>query len=366
MPAISVLIVSHNKQHLLREAVDSVLRQTFTDWQAILIDSGPLYDRGFFDQFPWAKDHRFRFVKSGETPEMRRHKAMAPWCFNECFRRGWVQGDLVMYLCDDDILYLNAFATFVDRFRQRPDAMAMYASQDVGWIGADGRCWLVGERRARTGGGRCCRGRVMDCQVDYLQLCHRAAALQAFPDDEYWPEELATADHADGIFMERLGSYYPILPVDVKVGQNRRTACSTYVPIEDDGGATGPPADFRAAGDFEPDSSTILEDWAALAELINAGPAAAANFSVQPALADFERRLRRLCAQHDSLRLRLGALRYRLVERLCAFIGQIPLAWGVLRWLVQRGGRRGDWPKRSRSMGCIGPRYTPSVCRGVK
>jgi hypothetical protein len=341
MPAISVLIVSHYKPHLLREAVDSVLRQTFTDWQAILIDSGALYDRGFFDQLPWAKDPRFRVVKSGETPDLRRRKAMAPWCFNECFRRGWVRGDLVMYLCDDDILYPNAFATFVERFRQRPEAMAMYASQDIGWIGADGRCWLVGERRARGAGGRCRQGRVMDCQVDYLQLCHRRAALEAFPDDEYWPEGQATRDHADGIFMERLGTYHPILPVDVKVGQNRRTAWSTYVPLPGGGQATVPPADFRAAGGFEPDSATLLEDWAALVELVNTGPAPAANCRVQPALADFQRRLRQLCAEHDALRLRLGARRYHLADRLCTLIGRVPLAWGVVRSLLGRGGRPG-------------------------
>ena len=46
----------------------------------------------------------------------------------------------------------------------------------------------------------------------------------------WWPEEKATEDHADGIFMERIGFVTPILPIDVKVSQNRRTPRSTYAP----------------------------------------------------------------------------------------------------------------------------------------
>ena len=98
---------------------------------------------------------------------------MAPWCFNECFRRGWVNGDLVMYLCDDDVLYPRAFETFVSYCRRHPEAQAMYASQDIGLIYPDGRHAILGERRATRIGGRCGSGRTMDCEVDYLQFCHR-------------------------------------------------------------------------------------------------------------------------------------------------------------------------------------------------
>ncbi len=211
-PAMTVLIVSHNKPQLVGQAIASVLGQTFADWRAILIDSGDLYDQGFFAGSSWAGDKRLQIVRSDETPALRRRKAMAPWCFNECFRRGWVPDGLVMYLCDDDLLYPNAFMTFVDAFRANPAAMAMFASQDIGFMGQDGRLEIVGERRALTRGGSCCDGRIMDCQVDYLQLCHRRAALDAFSNDEYWPEDMATGGHADGLFMEKLGSHWPILP----------------------------------------------------------------------------------------------------------------------------------------------------------
>jgi glycosyltransferase involved in cell wall biosynthesis len=228
---VTCICVCHDKPDLAHEAIGSILSQTYPHWQALVIDSGVLYDAGYYEQFPWRTDRRIRLFRSNETPELRRTKAMAPWCFNEAFRRGWVKGELVVYLCDDDILYPNAFETFVSNCRRNPDAQAMYASQDLGMIYPNGWRALVGERRASGIGGRICRGRPMDSEVDYLQFCHRTEVLRQFPNDEYWPEEKATEEHADGIFMERIGSYVPIHPIDVKVSQNRRTPRSANVGL---------------------------------------------------------------------------------------------------------------------------------------
>jgi hypothetical protein len=227
---LSCVAVCHNKPEVTHEAIKSVLDQTYADWELIVIDSGELFDDGYYERFDWDKDERVRIVRSQETAETRRTKAMAPWCFNECFRHGWASGKLITYLCDDDLLYPNAFQTFAAFFTRSPHALAVYASQDLGVIYPDGRRAVVGERRADRVGGRCVRGRIMDRQVDYLQLCHKLEVLEQIEEYGWWPEEKATEDHADGIFMERIGYVTPILPIDVKVSQNRRTPRSTYAP----------------------------------------------------------------------------------------------------------------------------------------
>jgi hypothetical protein len=229
---VSCILVSHNKPHLCHEAIGSVVAQTHAQWQCLVVDSGVLYDQGYFQKLPWAQDERLVVLRSTETEETRRTKAMAPWCFNECIRKGLIKGELVMYLCDDDILYANAFASFVHYARRRPDVVAMYASQDLGIIHPDGRREIVGERRAYGLGGRCCNGRALDCEVDYLQFCHRAALLRQFPGEQWWPEDKESESHADGLFLERCGAIAPLYPIDVKVSQNRRTPQSTYVPVK--------------------------------------------------------------------------------------------------------------------------------------
>ncbi len=228
---VSCVCVCHDKPEVTHEAVGSLLAQTWPDWEALVIDSGVLYDAGYYERFPWRTDPRIRIVRSHETEDIRRGRAMAPWCFNECFRKGWVRGELVTYLCDDDLFYPNAFETFVSFFRDHPGARAVYASQDVAVIYPNGWRALVGERRATVPGGRSCGGRKMDCEVDYLQFCHRADVLRLLPGDEYWPESKETEEHADGLFMERVGDRVPIHPVDVKVSQNRRTARSLNIPL---------------------------------------------------------------------------------------------------------------------------------------
>ena len=306
-PSITVLIVSHDKPQLLPQAVQSVLAQTHGDWQAFLVDSGRLYDRGLFEEYSWASDPRMRIVRSNETGALRRKRAMAPWCFNECFRRGLVRGELVMYLCDDDILYPNAFATFVAAFAANPEAMAMYGSQDIGWLGADGKSEIVGERRARAPGGNSCHGRIMDCQVDYLQLCHRRSILDHFRNDEYWPEDKATEDHADGLFMEKLGHICPIYPLDVKIGQNRRTPWSLNLP------ANGAAPHAASA----PIHETIMDAWVAMRESVEK---TCPDSAVVEALAGFRVELRKLCEQDHALRRRLVSRRYQVADKMQALL----------------------------------------------
>ena len=68
---------------------------------------------------------------------------------------------------------------------------------------------LIGERRATRVAGTCCNGRPLDCQIDYLQFCHRRSLLDRFEGSEWWPEEKETESHADGIFLERCGRLTP-------------------------------------------------------------------------------------------------------------------------------------------------------------
>jgi hypothetical protein len=312
---VTCICLCHNKPDLAQEAIQSIVNQSYSNWEALVMDSGVLYDAGYYDQFPWRNDGRVKLIRSEETEEIRRSKAMAPWCFNECFRNGLVSGDLVMYLCDDDILYPNAFETFVSYSRRHSDVKAMYASQDLGVIYPTGGRAIIGQRRATRAGGKSCNGRPMDCQVDYLQFCHKTEVLKFFPDHEYWPEGKETESHADGIFMERVGEHVAIHPIDVKVSQNRRTPQSTFDPVRsvtmDEGMAMGVP--------FQSDPLLVPE-----------------RIAFWSALADLQQRLEQLTVQNHALQAHLGSLRYRIADRLHALCARVPFAKPGIKWLLGR------------------------------
>jgi glycosyltransferase involved in cell wall biosynthesis len=220
---IGILIMSHNKPGLVDQALCSVLMQTYTDWTAVLIDSGVLYDQGYFNRY---KHPRLKILRSVETEEIRKTCTMSCWITNYAFNNNLIDSDLIMTLCDDDILYPNAFYAFVKK-RKTSNARAMYASQDVATIDQNGNLTLVGERLAleikgsKFGGGR------LDCVVDYLQFCHTKDLLDEFKTkfntNKFMEENKAHNHHADGLFMEAISSITPVYPINEKVSQNRRT-----------------------------------------------------------------------------------------------------------------------------------------------
>jgi spore maturation protein CgeD len=225
MPGISIIILSHNKPQFVKDAVQSVLDQTHGDWEAFLIDSGVLFKQGFFD---YLKDPRIHVLPSGETPDMPKRMNMASWCINEMLNSGRVKGELIMYLCDDDLLYKEAFETFWNYYvEQKREPQAMYASQDIGLVDREGRTRIIGRRVARRPAGRFCRGAKLDCKVDYLQFCHSRAMLdrlrEVYKTTRYHSEDKAEAYHADGIFMEQIGALTKVYNINKLVSMNRRT-----------------------------------------------------------------------------------------------------------------------------------------------
>jgi glycosyltransferase involved in cell wall biosynthesis len=98
MPAISVILPTKNRHHLLRGAIESVLRQSFRDFEVLLVDNNPKEHRvadvadlkGFLD------DRRVRLFEyeEGTSAAMVRNRVMPE-----------AQGKYITYLDDDDSYY---------------------------------------------------------------------------------------------------------------------------------------------------------------------------------------------------------------------------------------------------------------------
>lgn len=237
MPDVSIIIVSHNKPVLVKEALEGVLTQTHANWEAILVDSGVLLNRGFFD---YVQDERVRIIPSGETPDMVKETNMASWCFNRVLNEGMASGELIMYLCDDDFLYKEAFETYWQFYLDHNrEPQAMYASQDIGVLERNGTTRVVGKRIADRPAGKFCRGRKLDCKVDYLQFCHTLQILDRFKEtyktNEYHSEDKEDGSHADGIFMEKIGALAPVHNIEKVLSLNRRTPDSANLQYAETG-----------------------------------------------------------------------------------------------------------------------------------
>lgn len=102
-PLFSIVIPTYNRSELVRHAVESVLRQTFEDFEVVVSDNCSEDDTP--EVVAAIADARVRYVR---TP---RHGAIADsWDF----ARSQARGRLVMMLSDDDALVATALARFAD------------------------------------------------------------------------------------------------------------------------------------------------------------------------------------------------------------------------------------------------------------
>lgn len=100
MPFFSIIIPVYNVASYLRECLDSVLAQTFTDWEAICIDDGSTDGSGvILDEYA-AKDDRFRVL----------HQTNAGVSIARNYGLSGAKGEWLLFADADDAYRVNAFS----------------------------------------------------------------------------------------------------------------------------------------------------------------------------------------------------------------------------------------------------------------
>ena len=126
LPKFSIIIPVYNVAPYLRECLDSVLAQTFTDWEAICVDDGSTDGSGaILDEYA-AKDVRFRVIhQKNAGVSAARNAALDVMC------GGWF-----LFLDGDDMFrpdVLEHFAQVIDENRCDGILMQPY----VEWLSRD-------------------------------------------------------------------------------------------------------------------------------------------------------------------------------------------------------------------------------------
>ena len=108
-PAVSVILPSFNRAGLVGDAIASVLGQTFTDWELIVVDDGSADDTGATIARTFS-DPRIRYFAQ--------EHAGASAARNRGIREG--RAGLVAFLDSDNLYYPRFLAAAVDAFRADP------------------------------------------------------------------------------------------------------------------------------------------------------------------------------------------------------------------------------------------------------
>ncbi|MDA8391839.1 MAG: glycosyltransferase [Actinomycetota bacterium] len=129
-PAVSVVLPFHRGGRFLEDAVESVLGQSFTDWELILVDNNA-----------GLKPDTSRWPDKVKT--IREQRPGAAWALNA--GTAAASGRYVAFLDEDDLWMREKLAMQVEALDSRPDAGLCHTGLEG--IDADGR--VIGSRAAR-------------------------------------------------------------------------------------------------------------------------------------------------------------------------------------------------------------------------
>lgn len=121
-PLISIIIPVYNRATLIGETLESVLSQTYTNWECFVVDDGSTDETESVVKNYCYNDTRFHFLK---RPENRLKGSAA----SRNFGYENSKGDLIYWLDSDDLLLPNAFQTYIENFTSESDFVVAKVQQ---------------------------------------------------------------------------------------------------------------------------------------------------------------------------------------------------------------------------------------------
>ncbi len=215
MPKVSIIMTSYNKPEWLAECMDSVINQTFQDWELLVMDdnSGPevweILNR-------YDSDPRVRLYNSHVQEDQRYATARYATLINQAFP--FTHGDYITYIVDDDKYYEDRLQVLVDYMDAHPDHEVVYHTL----VNIDADSKESGLRQIKG----ILDGKTEETQafnyVDHNMVMH---TRQAFIDANGWYDVPGVWGGADAYFWRRLNEagykFYPAGTEDVPLGCKR-------------------------------------------------------------------------------------------------------------------------------------------------
>lgn len=113
---VSIIIPTFNRAEIIKETIESIRNQTYTDWECIIVDGGSTDQSEIKIPSYFKSDNRFQYhvlpIKSNKGPNPSRN-----------FGFNLATGDYVYFFDSDDILMPFAFETYISNFENEYDVV---------------------------------------------------------------------------------------------------------------------------------------------------------------------------------------------------------------------------------------------------
>jgi glycosyltransferase involved in cell wall biosynthesis len=136
MPSlVSLIMTVHNREAYLKPAIESVLQQTYTDWELILWDDGSTDGSTQIARDYAQQDPRIKFTAATHTGRVQSLKAA----------HALATGDYLGWVDSDDLLAATGLAETVQVLDTHPDVGLVYTDY-----------WVINPQGKRQGLGKRC------------------------------------------------------------------------------------------------------------------------------------------------------------------------------------------------------------------
>ena len=211
MPKVSVIMTSYNRPRLLRDAIDSMLDQTYEDFELIVADDGS-------SPATLASINNYTDPRIVKLFLGRRELDGARYCHSINAALDVATGGLISYLTDDDFYLPRRLEVMVKELALYPDKFIVYGRQIHQFLDVN---MQVLREYVRPGPEDPTLGRVTGVvtrdmkllygHMDQNSVMHRASCLERLT-KPYWPTHNWGAGDAE--FWKRLIPYWDFYPID--------------------------------------------------------------------------------------------------------------------------------------------------------
>lgn len=115
-PLVSIIIPTYNRAHIIGETLDSIIEQTYKNWECIIVDDGSTDQTESLISSYQQKDSRFRFYKRPLN------KLKGP---NSCRNIGFEKsvGDFIQWFDSDDLYKPDTLQNYMSAFKETTDGV---------------------------------------------------------------------------------------------------------------------------------------------------------------------------------------------------------------------------------------------------
>lgn len=189
---VTIILTSYNRPHWLQEAIDSVLNQTYSNWELFVIDDNSPGD-AVDNLMASLNDDRIHYINTNVSNEDRGKSCRYATNINTVLKIS--DGTYISYLTDDDAYYPDRLASMVAYLDSNPDISVVYGYQfcfndDTPEIPSNIRAPIGPLERAA-------------CEVDHNSVMHRRSIID---DVGYWDDSIDVWGHADAAFWNKINN----------------------------------------------------------------------------------------------------------------------------------------------------------------